>query len=332
MTKLVTIGVPVYKRLDYLPHVLRIVQEQDYPAIDLLVSDNGMNGTKVRDLVAAHYTRPFRFRQNPATVPISCHFNQLIAEATGEYFVLLADDDEISANYVSELAGTLDACPGASVAIARQEIINEAGAVIRQSTGPRHALLSGADFISAAWHTCEYRYECFATFLARTERLRACEGYPEFERGTHNDDALLIKLCLNSQVVLNTLCAFRWRVYETSLGWSLDIGDLAKDSRQFLAFLDSDPRLREFAAHSPDVWKELKRHLVKMTWQTYLERWDGLYRKRLPRRAWVRAGFDLPFIPGYYAGVAAAFADAGRSAVVAGARRALRLRHDPANQ
>ena len=198
----------------------------------------------MRDLVAAHYTRPFRFRQNPSTVPISSHFNQLIAEATGEYFVLLADDDEISANYVSELAGALETSPRASVAIARQEIINEAGAVIRQSTGPRHAVLSGPDFIRAAWHTCEYRYECFATFLARTQRLRACGGYPEFDRGTHNDDALLVKLCLNDQVVVNTLCAFRWRVYEMSLGWSLDIRDLAKDSRQFLTFLHSDPVFR----------------------------------------------------------------------------------------
>jgi hypothetical protein len=117
-----------------------------------------------------------------------------------------------------------------------------------------------------------------------------------------------------------------------SLGWSLDIRDLAKDSRQFLTFLHSDPRLQDFAAQSPAVWKELERYLVKMTWQTYLERWDGLYRKRLSRRAWLRAAFEMPFIPGYYAGVAAAFADAGRNAVVARARRALRLRHDPANQ
>lgn len=46
MSKLVTIGIPIYRRLEYLPQVLKIVEEQDYPSIELLVSDNGMNGTK----------------------------------------------------------------------------------------------------------------------------------------------------------------------------------------------------------------------------------------------------------------------------------------------
>jgi hypothetical protein len=39
------------------------------------------------------------------------HWNRLIAEAAGEYFVLLADDDELSPTYVSELAGLLDRHP-----------------------------------------------------------------------------------------------------------------------------------------------------------------------------------------------------------------------------
>ena len=63
--KLVTIALPIYKRLEYLPHVLGIVAAQDYPDIELLVSDNGMNGTRVREIVEASYPRPYRFRQNP---------------------------------------------------------------------------------------------------------------------------------------------------------------------------------------------------------------------------------------------------------------------------
>ena len=36
------------------------------------------------------------------------HFNQLVQEATGEYFVLLCDDDQISANFVTELVAVLE--------------------------------------------------------------------------------------------------------------------------------------------------------------------------------------------------------------------------------
>ena len=96
MTKLVTIGIPVYRRLDFLPHVLNVVNSQDYPDIELIVSDNGMNGSTVHDIVKKYYFRPSRFRQNSSTVGMSIHFNQIINEASGEYFILLADDDEIS--------------------------------------------------------------------------------------------------------------------------------------------------------------------------------------------------------------------------------------------
>src|SRR5688500_1617447 len=111
MDKLVTIGIPVYKRLEYLPNVLRIVGAQDYPNIDLLVSDNGLNGTAVQDTVVKHYPKPYRFRQNAATVSGSNHWTQLIENANGEYFVLLADDDEITPNFVSTLVRLLEKHP-----------------------------------------------------------------------------------------------------------------------------------------------------------------------------------------------------------------------------
>src|SRR5580692_8225700 len=106
--KLVTVAIPVYKRFDFLPKAIQCVASQDYPHIELIVSDNGQNGARVPDIVRQHYPGPFRFRQNPATVSIATHFNQLLQEATGEYYVVLCDDDEISANYVSELVGVLE--------------------------------------------------------------------------------------------------------------------------------------------------------------------------------------------------------------------------------
>ncbi len=51
----VTIAIPVYKRLRFLPQCLQSIAEQDYPEIELLVSDNGENGQELRELVAEHY-------------------------------------------------------------------------------------------------------------------------------------------------------------------------------------------------------------------------------------------------------------------------------------
>jgi GT2 family glycosyltransferase len=77
MTKLVTIGISIYDRLTTLPQALLSVASQDYPHIELIVSDNGQNKNKVKEIVEQWSPRPFRFGQNRSTVPISPHYNQL---------------------------------------------------------------------------------------------------------------------------------------------------------------------------------------------------------------------------------------------------------------
>ena len=300
MKKLVTIGIPVYRRLEYLPNVLKIVASQDYPEIELIVSDNGMNGSTVSELVKQYYSGRGRSRQNPCTVSMSIHFNQIIHEASGEYFILLADDDEISSNYVSDLVALLERYPQASVALAVQETVDENGALLRKSSEIVPEILSGTDFVRAVWGTHEYGYESLSTFLARTANLVACGGYPDFWKGSGNDDALVVKLCLNNFVTLSSRCAFRKRYYDTSYGYSQTSQDLARGIKDFLTFIDTEPTLPPFACDHPSQWHATKHLLVKMAWTTYYLRWADIYKQRLGPLQWAKAGFALPFIPEYY--------------------------------
>jgi glycosyltransferase involved in cell wall biosynthesis len=304
MSKLVTIGLPIYKRLEYLPGVLGVIAIQDYPNIELLVSDNGMNGPKVREIVERHYSRPFKFRQNVSTVGLSKHFNQIVNAASGDYFLMLADDDELSPNYVSELVNQLERYPQASVALAKQELINENGIKIDESDEKVPELLSGPDLIRDVWSFYKYHFTCFATFLAKTQQIKECGGYPEFRKGSHNDNALLIKLSLDSYIAFSPKCAFRWRFYDTSHGWSLSIWDLAADTREFLRFLERDPTISKFASAHPAQWRELKTILVQMAWGTYFGRWNDIYKDRLSAWEWLITAFAMPPIPAYYKNVA----------------------------
>jgi glycosyltransferase involved in cell wall biosynthesis len=321
---LVTVAIPVYKRLNYLPGALRAVGAQDYPNLEVIVSDNGMNGSDVPRIVSSHFPRPYRFRQNPSCETLVTHWNQLLSEASGEYFTMLADDDEMSPNYVSELVTLLERHPRASVAIGRQEILDESGAVVRRSTVPLPERLTGPEFIRAAFYTYQYRFECFMTTLGRTADIRRCGGYPDFFMGTAGDDTLLLKLSLDRDVVLSDRCAFRYRVYETSYGLSMSIKEIAEAFRQFVRFLDSDPQLREFAGAHPDTWEELRGYLIKNKWLTHYVRWRTLYRRRLSRLQWVRAAFTLPWIPGYYSKVISTLLETGTDAVRGRAKRLAR--------
>lgn len=322
--KLVTIGLPIWKRLEYLPHVLKLIEAQDHPSIELLVSDNGLNGTKVQEAVRANYSRPFTFRQNASIAELPEHFNQIVQQASGEFFVMLSDDDEITPTFVSELVGLLERYPQASVAFAKQEIITEEGVVLRKSMEPSVDIMSGPDFIRATWKRFQLGFEALGTNLARLATIRGCGGYPSFRRGSGIDNALVIKLCLNSSIAFGKKCAWRFRVYEASHGWQVSIKDLAASTKEFIRFLDTDPVINGLARANPGQWDELKGALVYNEWQTYFWRWREIYRSRLSTFEWTRAAFAMPLILPYYRKVAAAF----RTELKTSAQKILRIQPD----
>jgi glycosyltransferase involved in cell wall biosynthesis len=313
--KQVSIGVPIYRRLEYLPSVLKMVGSQDYPAIELIISDNGQNGTKVREIVEAQYHRPYRFRQNPSTVDVTQHHNQIIREASGEYFHLLSDDDEISPNFVSELVKQLERHPEATLAYARLEIINNDGIVVRKSKENLPLTLSGPDFVRAIWQSNEFGFYNIEGFLTQTRLWKDAGGYPNFIKGNFTDNAVVIKLCLNHHVVFSSECAYRHRVHPEGLGWTASMKELAAASREFLRWLDDDPTIQQFAAANFNQWQDLKQVLVRMTWWTYLWRWRDIYQHKLSAAHWAREAFRMPFIPAYYRRVASIFRDTAKARV-----------------
>lgn len=301
MVATVTVAIPVYKRLTYVAQAIRSVAAQDYPAIELIVSDNGCNGNAVWEIAQANYPRPFIFRQNPASVPIVTHFNQLIAAASGEYFILLSDDDELAPGYISTMVAALVANPSAAVAISRVEVIDEHNQVIG-STADRPLpppLMSGPDWIER-WGRNEHKFVSFTTNIARTSEIRMVGGYPDFDGGNGIDNALLIALSIERSIVYCHEAIFRHRIYDTSFGKSVSIASLARASRQFLAFLDQHPALRAYARQHPQEWRRCRNAIIRVIWTTYYGRWRHLYRGREAYLDWLKAGFALPFIPAYY--------------------------------
>lgn len=314
MMPLVTVGIPVYKRLNFLPLSLASVEAQDYPHIECLISDNGLNGTQVEDIAARHYAKLFRVRKNCVTVGQSEHYNQIAKDASGKYFLLLNDDDEISPNLVSELVSLLERYPAAAVAIPKEETMDLSGRTMRGSADVVPELMSGEEFVRA-WCRGIYRYETFTTILTRREAVVTCGGYPSFPTGNGIDDALLAKLCLGNQVALTARCVFRKRTDEGSLGFSCDYRALTKAARGFLSFLRVDPTIQRYALAYPTRWLEVNDLLVKMIWKTCFERWNGMYRARLSVIGWVRAAFTMPYVPDYYVAVGATLVDAFKAAV-----------------
>ncbi len=300
MNKTISIALPIFKRLNYVQHILGIIDSQDYSNIELIVSDNGENRIGLQRLVETSYKRPFRFRRNAESVSVGVHLNQILAEAQGEYFMLLADDDEITPNYVSEMVRQLDAHPEASAAVSRQEIIDMNGTVIRGGETNLPEILSGTEFVRSAWIRYNLGIECFSTVVVKTELAKMRGGYPDFSHGNYIDNSFLLRVALDNWVVFSERCTFRWRVHEASHGWSAGLSELADASMQFIELLSNDESFKEFSITHPEEWKKVKSALIQMARTTYLWRWRELYRRDTAVIPWLKAGFALPYNKEYY--------------------------------
>jgi len=260
MPALVTIAIPVNERLEHLPDILRMIAAQDYPAIELLVSDNGRYQDVVPATVRKHYPKPYRLKQNPDIVSLSTQYNQLIENSSGEYVSILADDEEISPNFVSELMHILHAHTEASAALAMEEAIDAEGHIVWRSSTLVPDRLGDEDFIRSTFSTGEHGYKSLNTFLAKKERLVSVGGFPDIG-SPGSSSVLLVKLCLDSSIAFSTRCSSRKSSADNDRHEALET--MLQDLHEYLVCIDTDPFLVEYAALQPSKWSRLRSYLIQ---------------------------------------------------------------------
>lgn len=115
----VTIGMPTYNRADTIGRALQSLARQTYRDFVLIVSDNaGVSPATIDAVRAVADDLPeVHLIAQPTNLGIIGNATFLVERATTEYFMWLADDDEISDDYLAELVALLDADPAAASAM-----------------------------------------------------------------------------------------------------------------------------------------------------------------------------------------------------------------------
>jgi glycosyltransferase involved in cell wall biosynthesis len=104
----VTIAIPTLDREKYLRLALESALVQTYPEIEVIVSNNASN-----DATAAYLARlsdpRVRVLTQPERLPIAQSWSACVSAATGEYFLLLSDDDLLEPTAIQELVAGFEA-------------------------------------------------------------------------------------------------------------------------------------------------------------------------------------------------------------------------------
>lgn len=203
---LVTIGIPTYKRPELLKRALACVAGQDYPNLEVLVADNCTPGHLVQDVVDTFKSKieKLKFIKRQENIGAIKNFISLIDIANGQYFMWLADDDEISSNYVSELVSLLEQNPDASSATGHWVLMldEEKGKLMPTSSFPQKSAFVRA--LRFVWKSDD----AFFYGLHRTAAIRKA-SFPGY--WWPNKDVLLnwayvflLDMVLNGRVLISS--------------------------------------------------------------------------------------------------------------------------------
>lgn len=130
-TPLLSVIVAAYKHGPYIEEAIRSIIGQDYPAIELIVIDDGSPDdtyAKVAAMAPACAARGIRFihRTRP-NKGLWETLNELVREATGEFVVRLDSDDFFLPGAFSGLMATLAGHPEAVAAVGDNSIVDAEG-------------------------------------------------------------------------------------------------------------------------------------------------------------------------------------------------------------
>lgn len=99
---LVTIGIPTFNRLGTLRRTIASVLAQEYSNFQVVISDNAStDGTEAACIEYAQQDKRIRYVRQTKNLGPTANFNAVLAGATGEYFMWLADDDWLDHNYLA---------------------------------------------------------------------------------------------------------------------------------------------------------------------------------------------------------------------------------------
>lgn len=115
---LVSVGIPVYNRLEGFERALKSALSQSYTNIEILISNDNSPNPAI-DLLAKKYAekdKRIKYYYQKSSKKTVNNFKFLPSIAKGKYFIWIADDDWIDENYVENCAFFLEENPSYSLA------------------------------------------------------------------------------------------------------------------------------------------------------------------------------------------------------------------------
>lgn len=168
-----TIVIPTLNRAYCVGHAIESALSQNYPDLEIIVSNNGSTDN-TREVLEQYCDPRLRIIHREQTIPADAHGNFLLAEAKGEFFLGLSDDDYLEPEFAARIIDMFDRLPELAFAYSRCWI-HYADVLVPSRLGPE--IESGPEFIKA--YLAGERDVCWCACVTRMSLIREIGNIPE---------------------------------------------------------------------------------------------------------------------------------------------------------
>jgi glycosyltransferase involved in cell wall biosynthesis len=102
-----SILLPTRNRLELLRYAVESVRRQDYADWELVIADNASEDD-IGAYVAGLCDARIRYQRSPQFLPVTDNWNRALAQSTGDFVLMLGDDDSLLPGSLGKVAALLD--------------------------------------------------------------------------------------------------------------------------------------------------------------------------------------------------------------------------------
>ena len=255
--------IPTYNRAHYLPHSLESALRQDYANLEILLLDNA--STDDTPAVASRYAQDPRFRyiRNETNIGMVGNWRRgLYEHVTGEWFLLLSDDDYlIDDRYMSKAMQIASLDRHVVMVYANGYILEEETGTMSEMTLPFRGVVDGRDVFMSRDQVGPQDFTLCNVIFRRSVAME----HDAFHNPNNLscDSELFLRMCLPGKV---GVCADRVSVYRRHAsnlirGVDLNFDQLVHNAEMFLVPYRIALQSGRLGAHELELWRS--RHVAR---------------------------------------------------------------------
>lgn len=300
-----------YKRQHYLKQTLKSIRAQTFTDYEVIVSDNDP-GASGKEVVESFNDPRFRYYTNEKNLGMKKSFNRSLEKSTGEFIVMIADDDPVYPDMLETLVHLKNEHPGFGMYLGgcnwfctNPKIASLYGLKVGMNSCLANKMLDAVDtyradeFLKNFFNFNIFPSYLWSTGMVRREILVEKGGVPDYDTAFLGDYAYLSIMASHSGCVVINRALGHQTIHEQNFGRTQN-EQIKTAGTNFINYVSGKintvndwPEVERRLKHFVAVW--IVTHLSFLN--RYYEIFPELADKNLSQ--YEKEIFELPFMKSY---------------------------------